>query len=404
MNKTTRKQFPALSRLYNKKKLIYLDGPAGTQVPIQVIDAISHYYKNSNANSHGKFITTQETDQVIDQVRIDVANFLGADGPHEISLGQNMTTLNYSLSRAIGRKLKAGDEILITQLDHEANRGPWFSLQDQGIIVREVRLKKDGTLDYKDFEKKITDNTKLVAMGWASNITGTVNDVKKIRDLTYQVGAYLLIDAVHYAAHFSIDVKSMGCDFLLCSAYKFYGPHVGLLYAKEGILDSLPTDRLRTAAQHAPYAIETGTLNHAALAGVSAAIHFIKSYGKGKTEREQLVKAMNSIAKHEKALAKKLYSGIKKIKGVEILGPRFMSSGERAPTISFYSPKLTAHEICTQLAEQNICAWSGHFYAIKTTEVLGYLDKGGVTRMGVSMYTTEVEIDKTINALKNILK
>lgn len=403
MNKNIRKQFPALSRLHKKKKLIFLDGPAGTQVPNQVIDSIGNYYKNSNANSHGEFITTQETDEIIHKTRKDVAAFMGADGPHEISLGQNMTTLNYSLSRAIGRKLKSGDEILITQLDHEANRGPWLALQDLGIIVKEVRLKKDGTLDYKDFASKINEKTKLVAMGWASNITGTVNDVKKIRALTYQVGAYLLVDAVHYAAHFSMDVKALGCDFLLCSAYKFYGPHVGLLYTRSGILDSLPTDRLRTADQHAPYSIETGTLNHAALAGVSAAINFIKSYGKGKTQRDKLASAMNTIAKHEKSLAKKLYAGLRKIKGVEILGPRFTSS-LRAPTISFYTPKLSAKELCTQLAANNICAWSGHFYAIKTTEVLGYLDKGGVTRMGISMYTTKEEIDKTLAALNDILK
>lgn len=404
MNNNTRKKFPALSRLHKSKKLIFLDGPAGTQVPNQVIDAVSDYYINSNANCHGAFITTQETDEIIHNTRINAAALVGADGPHEISLGQNMTTLNYALSRAIGRKLKRGDEILITQLDHEANRGPWLALQDLGVVIKEVRLKKDGTLDYKDFESKINDKTKLVAMGWASNITGTVNDVKKIRQLTYQVGAYLLIDAVHYAAHFSMDVKALGCDFLLCSAYKFYGPHVGILYAKSGVLDSLPTDRLRTAYQHAPYSIETGTQNHAAFAGVSAAINFIKSYGKGKTTRTKLISAMSFIAKHENKLAKKLYNGLNKIKGVKILGPRFIASAQRAPTVSFYTPKLQAKELCTQLAANNICAWSGHFYAIKTTEVLGYLDKGGVTRMGISMYTTEAEIEKTLSTLKRILK
>ena len=403
MNDKIRSQFPALSRKHKNQKLIFLDGPAGTQVPVKVIDAISDYYRHSNANSHGTFITTQETDEVIQSTRTAAAHLLGAKGPHEISLGQNMTTLNFSLAKAIGRTLSPGDEILITQLDHEANRGPWLTLRERGIVVREAKLKKDGILDYKDFESKINEKTKLVAMGWASNITGTINDVKKIRELSHKAGAYLLIDAVHYAAHFSMDVQALGCDFLLCSAYKFYGPHVGILYAKAGLLDSLPTDRLRTAPQHAPYSIETGTQNHAAFAGVTAAIDFIAGHGKGKSRRDKLVSAMNRVAKHEHKLAKKLYVGLKKIKGVQILGPDF-SSTNRAPTISFYTPKMTAFEVCTELAKHNICAWNGHFYAIRSTEVLGYLDKGGVTRMGISMYTTANEIDKTLKILNKLLK
>ena len=403
MNSKLRDKFPALSRKHNGKNLIFLDGPAGTQVPNKVIGSISDYYKNSNSNRHGKFITTQETDEIIAATRNNIATFLGANGGHEISLGQNMTSLNYSLSRAIGRTLHEGDEILITQLDHESNRGPWLSLQEFGIVVREVNILPNGTLDYKDFKAKINERTKLVAVGWASNITGTINDVKLIRQLTYKAGSMLLVDAVHYAAHFSVDVKALGCDFLLCSAYKFYGPHVGLLYSKSGILDRLPTYNLRTAEQYAPYKIETGTLNHAAIAGVNAAIDFISEYGNGTGHKAKLRSAMKKIAKHEYKLARKLYAGIKKIKGVKILGPDF-SLVDRAPTISFYSPKLTANQICESLAKENICAWAGHFYAIRASEVLGYLDKGGVTRMGVSMYTTASEIDKTIKVLNSILK
>lgn len=403
MNTNLRDKFPSLSRKHSGKNLIFLDGPAGTQVPLKVIDGISDYYKNSNANRHGRFITTQETDEIIQTTRNNVAAFLGAQGGHQISIGQNMTSLNYSLSRAIGRTLFEGDEILITQLDHESNRGPWLALQEFGIVVREVNLLPNGTLDYKDFVSKINERTKLVAMGWASNITGTINDVKRIRKLTYQVGAMLLIDAVHYAAHFSLDVQSIGCDFLLCSAYKFYGPHVGLLYSKAGVLDRLPTDNLRTAEQYAPYKIETGTLNHAAIAGVSAAIDFLAEQGSGRNQAAKLNSAMTKIAKHEFKLGRKLYSGIKKIKGVKILGPDF-SSPDRAPTISFYSPKLTATQICEALARKNICAWAGHFYAMRATEILGYLDKGGVTRMGISMYTSASEIDKTLKVLSTILK
>jgi len=403
MNKEVRDLFPSLSRKHNKNELIFLDGPAGTQVPKVVIDSISSYYRKSNANSHGQFITTQETDKLIAATRTKVAKFLGAKGGHEISFGQNMTTLNYSLARAIGRTLRSGDEILITQLDHEANRGPWLSLREFGVTVREIKLNPNGLLDYKDLERKLNERTKLVCIGWASNITGTVNDLKKVRKLTYEIGAKMLVDAVHYAAHISMDVKDLGCDYLLCSAYKFYGPHVGLLYAKEGLLDQLPTDRLRTADQHAPYSIETGTLNHAAIAGVNAAIDFISTFGKGKDQRTKLKSAMVNIAKHEHQMAKKLYAGIKKIKGVRMLGPDF-SSTERAPTLSFYTPKLTAKEICTALAKENICAWDGHFYAIRATEVLGYLDKGGVTRMGISLYTTAEEITKTIKVINKILK
>ena len=403
MHKKIRNQFPSLSRKHNKKNLVFLDGPAGTQVPEVVIESMSSYYRTSNANSHGSFITTIETDKLITETRENVAQFLGANGGHEISFGQNMTTLNFSLSKAIGQTLREGDEILITQLDHEANRGPWLGLANQGIKVREISLKSNGTLDYKDFKSKINDRTKLVAIGWASNITGTINDIKKARALTHKVGAHLLIDAVHYAAHFSMDVKAVGCDYLLCSAYKFYGPHVGILYAREGLLDQLPTDRLRTAGQRAPYSIETGTFNHAALAGVSSAINFIASHGKGKGQRTKLVSAMNTIASHEHRLAKKLYTGIKKIKGVKVLGPNF-STVNRAPTISFYAPKLTANQICVALAKENICAWDGHFYAIRAIEILGYAEKGGVTRMGISMYTTIEEVEKTIEVLSNILK
>ena len=223
MNSSIRAFFPSLSRVYNGKQLIYLDGPAGVQVPTRVIEAISDYYRTSNANSHGQFITAQETDQVIDDARQNMADFLGAEGPHTISFGQNMTSLNYSLSLGIARTLQAGDEILITQLDHEANRGPWLALREWGITVREVKLLPEGVLDYQDFEAKINENTRVVAMGMAANIFGTVNQVQGVRALTHQVGALLVLDAVHYAPHLPIDVQAIGCDFLLCSAYKFYG-------------------------------------------------------------------------------------------------------------------------------------------------------------------------------------
>ena len=401
MNSTIRDQFPSLSRQHNGNIMAFLDGPAGTQVPNSVINAISHYYKNSNANSHGYFPTTIETDETIDTARQKMATFLGAEGTHCISFGQNMTSLCYALAKGIGRYLQPGDEILITQLDHEANRGPWLSLRELGIVIREIRLQQNGQLDYDDFRQKISEKTKLVAVGYSSNIIGTINDISLMRKLTYEYGAWLLVDAVHYAPHYPLDVQQIGCDFLLCSAYKFYGPHVGILYSRPGLLDRLPTDRLRTTEQHAPYSIETGTLNHAALAGVSAAIDFIASLGSGDTERSQIVSAMIQISQHERQLAKKLYDGLRQIEGVEIYGVSF-DNFYRAPTISFTLKGMTAAEVCKALAKQAICAWDGHFYAIRATEILGLLEKGGVTRLGVNAYNTEEEIDRTLSVISSL--
>lgn len=381
--------------------MVYLDGPGGTQVPQSVIDAMVNYYKTSNSNAHGSFITANETDAIVWSMREHMASFLGAEGPENISIGQNMTTLNFSLARALSKVFKPGDEVLITQLDHEANRGPWLTLRDAGIKVREVVLKKDGTLDYDDFKSKINENTRLVAMGMSSNALGTVNDFKLVRTLTYQYNAWLLLDAVHYAPHFAIDVQEIGCDFLLCSAYKFYGPHVGLLYTKPGILDRLPTDRLRTAPQIAPESIETGTLNHAAIAGVRGAVEFIASIGKGDNLRNKIINAFEAIATHEHGLASYLYKELKGISGLTMMGQDF-SSKARTPTLSFTMKGKTPLQVCDHLAKKNICAWDGNFYAIRAIESLGLLEKGGVTRLGISAYNTKEEMDLTLEEIKKV--
>jgi len=396
-------QFPALQRVHNGYPLIFLDGPGGTQVPIDVINAVSGYYTTSNSNTHGEFITTRETDSIVHQAREATATLLGAEGAHTISFGQNMTTLNFSLAHGIGRALQPGDEVLVTQLDHEGNRGPWLMLRERGIIVREVCLNQDGTLDYDDFEEKINERTVLVAMGVASNALGTVNNVQLVRKLTYKYNSWLALDAVAYAPHFSIDVQQLGCDFLLCSAYKFYGPHVGVLYSKPGLLDSIRTDRLRTADQYAPFCIETGTLNHAAIAGVTAAVKFIASQGVGVNLRESLIDAYRQLGEHEHALAVRLYNGLKQMKGVDIIGQDF-SSRHRSPTVSFTVENNTAQQVCAHLAEKNICAWDGHFYAIRAIQVLGLLEKGGVTRMGMGIYNTAEEIDITLSHLQTLLR
>ena len=403
MHAAFRDHFPALSRLHRGKPLIFLDGPAGVQVPRQVIDAISGYYENSNANSHGYFLTSQETDEVLDGARMRMAEFLGAEGPETISFGQNMTSLNFSLSRAIVRNLQAGDEILITQLDHEGNRGPWLSLREQGIIVREVRLRPEGVLDYEDLLSKVGERTRLIAAGFASNLLGTVNDLALLRRVAYESGAWLLIDAVHAAPHFSINVREIGCDFLLCSAYKFYGPHVGILYARPGLLDRLQPNRLRTAYQHAPYSIETGTLNHAAIAGVGAAVDFIAAQGNGNSLRAQIVSAMQLVQVHEAELLSILYDGLSAIPGVKMYGLS-PGTGMRTPTLAISIEGKRPEAVCQELAEMGIFAWSGHFYAIRAIEILGLAENGGVTRVGISAYTTAEEVLQTVRAFEQISK
>ena len=295
-----RDYFPSLSRLDKKNnQIIYLDGPGGTQVPIQVIEGISQYYIRSNANTHGEFATSKETDFMMDGLRSRVSDLLGSEGPNTISIGQNMTTLNYSLARALSRKLKEGDEVIITELDHEANRGPWKVLEEVGVKLIEVELLETGVLDYADFKNKINDKTVMVCMGMSSNALGTLNDFIKVGKYLEKKNCLFLLDAVHYAPHFSINVQELGCDFMLCSAYKFYGPHVSFLYSRPGLLESLSTYRLIVQDQAAPFIIETGTLNHAACSGVASAIDFISSIGKGASLREKLESAYQKISSHE---------------------------------------------------------------------------------------------------------
>jgi len=398
-----RAQFPSLQRKHNGLPIVFLDGPGGTQVPHRVIDAISGYYKTSNSNTHGEFITTRETDGLIENARKALAILLGAEGPETISIGQNMTTLNFSLAHGIARILKPGDEILITQLDHEGNRGPWLMLREYGINVREVQLKQDGTLDYDDLTSKVNENTRLVAMGMASNALGTVNNIKLARQLCYRYNAWLLLDAVAYAPHFCIDVQSIGCDFLLCSSYKFYGPHAGILYSRPGLLDRVPTDRLHTNMQTAPYCIETGTLNHATIAGILAAVDFISSLGDTEITRASIIKGFEQLGAHEYSLATRLYEGLKKISGIKLIGQDF-SSPQRAPTVSFTVEGATALQMCKHLSEKNICAWDGHFYALRAIQVLGLLEKGGVTRFGISVYNTAEEIDFVLSEVESFTR
>ena len=400
-SKKIREAFPSLSlRDKNNNQIIYLDGPGGTQVPNSVIDGISEYYKKHNANTHGEFGTSIETDKIMSTLRDKVSILLNAEDKNCISIGQNMTTLNFQLARGLSKMFKEGDEVIITALDHEANRGPWKIFEEKGIKLIEINLLLNGELDYNDFENKINSKTVMIAMGMSSNALGTINDFEKIRKLTLNKKILLLLDAVHYAPHFTIDVKSLKCDFLLCSAYKFYGPHVGLLYTKPDFLNKIDTDRLIVQEQDAPYKIETGTLNHAACNGVIKAIDFISSFGDGNSLREKIESSYLKISRHENKLASKLYSSLNQLKNIEVIGTDF--SKRRAPTVSFVHKNKSPNKICKILASENICAWDGHFYALKAIQDLDLEKIGGVTRLGVSLYNIEEEIDRTIEIISKI--
>jgi cysteine desulfurase family protein (TIGR01976 family) len=395
-----RRDFPALGRIVDGRPLAFLDGPAGTQVPEAVIDAVAGYYRTSNANTHGEFPTSRESDRLLHETREAVAAFLGAPSWRQVSFGQNMTTLNYALSHALVKEMAPGDEIVITQLDHEANRGPWLALQERGITVREVALRMDGTLDPEDFARKVTARTRLVAVVMASNALGTVTDLGLARRLARQAGAWLLLDAVHYAAHLPLDVQELDADFLLCSAYKFYGPHVGILYCRPGLLERLPAERLRTQEEEAPWRFEMGTLNHAALAGVKATVEYLSAWGEGGTLRQRIVSAMGGIAAYEHGVGAYYYDEVRRIPGVTVWGPDF--SGPRAPTVSITIDGVHPAAAARRLGEKGIQVWDGNFYALRPVEALGLAEKGGLIRTGIVMYNTRQEVDRLLEAVAGI--
>jgi len=397
-----RRDFPALNRVRDDGlKLSYLDGPGGSQVPQAVIDAIADVYGSCNVNTHGNFPPSIEVDRRMQHAREVMAAFLGAESGSCISFGQNMTTLNYALSAAIGHTLGRGDQVLVTQLDHEANRGPWTRLQEQGVVVEEVRLLPTGRLDLADMQAKVNARTKLFAIGASSNALGTVNDIKLARRLTAAVGALLIVDAVHYAPHFPLDVQALGLDFLLCSAYKFYGPHVGVLYSRPGALDALPTNRLAVQDPNAPYRIETGTLNHAAIDAARAAVEYLAGWGSGATLRERIVDAMNGISAYEHQLARYYYEAVGRIPGVKVWGPDFTDRA-RAPTVSITLQSVTADQAARALGREGICVWDGHFYAARALEILGLTERGGLLRAGVSMYSTPEDLERLLAGIRRL--
>jgi cysteine desulfurase family protein (TIGR01976 family) len=314
-----------------------------------------------------------------------------------------MTTLNFLLSEALAETMQPGDEIVVTDLDHDSNVAPWLRLAARGIAIRRVPLLPSGELDMDVFHHLIGPRTRLVAVGWASNALGTVNPIAQVRQWTHEVGALLLVDAVHWAPHGVINLSELSPDFLLCSAYKFFGPHIGILYTRAGLLDTLPTLKVRPQSEIGPERIETGTLNHAALAGVSAAIAFIASLG-GDSDgllASRLTRAMRNIYDYEHSLARDLYEGLAGVPGVSIYGPA-VGTGERAPTISFTLGNLTAAEVSSRLGHLGILAWDGDFYAVTAVESLELAERGGLVRLGLAPYNTAGEIGRTVDAVRQI--
>lgn len=402
-----RKQFPSLSLTVNGQPAIFLDGPGGTQVPRQVIEAISNYLARSNANTGGAFATSRQTEAMIAATRAAMADFLGC-AANEIVLGPNMTTLTIMLSHALGREIKQGDEVVVTSLDHDADISPWRFLEERGAVVRTVDIhEEDCTLDMQDLASKINSRTRLVAAGYAANAVGTINDVREVVRLAHQAGALAFIDAVHYAPHGFIDVRELDCDFLACSPYKFFGPHQGVLYGKHEHLKRLRPDKLRPASDGVPERWELGTLTHECLAGVTAAVDYIAELGRRSgaegSRREALRAAYEAIRRHERGLAEKLVTGLLQIPGLRLYGisdrARF---AQRAPTAAVRIEHHPPLELATKLGERGIFTWDGNYYAIAVTERMGVESSGGFLRIGAVHYNTSEEIERVVQELRRI--
>jgi cysteine desulfurase family protein (TIGR01976 family) len=400
-----RNQFPALSQQINGQPVIFFDGPGGTQVPSSVIDAIAEYLVNSNANAHGAFATSQRTDALITSARAAIADLLGCNSD-ELVFGANMTTLTYTLSRAIARELQPGDEIIVTKLDHYANVSPWYALSERGVVIREVDINvEDCTLNMNHLQQQINERTRLVAVGYASNAVGTINDVATVVKLAHAVGAMVFVDAVHYVAHGPIDVRVLECDFLTCSAYKFFGPHVGVLYAKREHLDRLRPYKVQPAPEELPSRWETGTQNYEGLAGLVAAINYLTQIGHRvlpgvKNRREALLAAMIAIKQYEKDLCQKLVTGLLQIPGLTLYGIIEATRFDwRTPTVGIRLAEQSPHAIAKALGEQGIFTWNGNFYALGLTQKLGVESSGGFLRIGLVHYNTVEEIHRLLKAL-----
>jgi cysteine desulfurase family protein (TIGR01976 family) len=389
-----RRRFPALVRTHDGYPVAYFDGPGGTQVPRAVVEAINEYLYHHNANTHWAYPTSEETDAIIDSARSVLADFLNAR-PTEIVFGANMTTLTFHLARALARGYEHNDEILVTELEHHANVAPWRALEkERGLKVRMAKMIPDsGELDWDDFSRQLTRRTKLVALGAASNALGTINDVQRAAEMVHSLGARIFIDAVHYAPHGLIDVHDWDCDFLACSAYKFYGPHIGILYGRHDLLNSLDFPKLIPAPDSAPERAETGTQNHEGIAGATAAVDFLASLASGATRRERLRAAFQQLHERGDALTRRLWNGLHGIERVRLYGPH--PGTPRTPTIAFTVNGMPSIDVAKQLAERGVFLSHGDFYAMTVVERLGQTPHG-LVRAGCACYTTPQEVDRLL--------
>lgn len=394
--------FPALERVHNNFPVAYFDGPGGTQVPRAVVQAMTDYLYHHNANTHWAYPTSEETDAALENARQTCADFLNASA-REIAFGANMTTLTFHLARALGMQYGDGDEIIVTELDHHANVASWQRLGvERGVRLKIAKLVPEtGQLDWDGFEQLITKRTKLVAIGAASNALGTINDVGRAIRMARSVGALVFVDAVHYAPHALIDVQVLDCDFLSMSAYKFYGPHVGVLFGKRGLLESINFPKLIPAPDAAPENVETGTQNQEGMVGAGAAVDFLASLAGGPSRRSRLAAAYAALHERGAELTRRLWNGLSSIEGVRLYGPP--PELPRTPTVSFTVDGVASTEVARRLAARGLFLSHGDFYAATVVERLGLGDEG-LVRAGCACYTTADEIERLIEGVNEIVK
>ncbi|HEX9188849.1 MAG TPA: cysteine desulfurase-like protein, partial [Vicinamibacteria bacterium] len=397
-----RSRFPALERRHRGLPVAYFDGPGGTQVPQPVVDAMADYLLHHNANTHWVYPTSVETDEALGAARAALADFLGAE-PAEIAFGANMTTLTFHLGRALGRRWSAGDEVVVTELDHHANVDPWRQLaRERGLVVRTVRFRTEtGQLDMDDLAAALGPRTRLLAIGAASNALGTKSDVGRAADLAHAAGALVFVDAVHYAPHALVDTAALGADFLACSAYKFYGPHVGVLWGRRALLEGLDLPKLEPAPENAPDRLETGTQNHEGIVGAAAAVDFLASLAEGPDRRARLAASMSALHARGQALVERLWTGLRAIPGVAVYGPP--PSEPRTPTVAFTVRGRSSEDVARALADRAVFVSNGDFYATTVVRRLGHAEDG-VVRAGCACYTTAEEVERLLRGVGEIAR
>lgn len=403
-----RSQFPALAPVESGEPPIFFDNPGGTQVTNGVIAAVTDYYRHRNANIGGAFATSRRTDATLHSARSAMAAMLNSS-EEELVFGANMTTLTFHLARSIGETLRPGDEIVLTNLDHDANIAPWLDLAALGVVVKSVDFDPaDCTLDQAQFQAALSERTRLVAMTHASNAVGTVPAVAALIRIAHAMGAMAFVDAVQFAPHGAIDVKALDCDFLACSAYKFFGPHAGILYGKAEHLRRLTPHKVRPAKDTLPYRWETGTQNHEGMAGIAAAVAHFQEIGERSGEmveelpRAAILAGMEAIRKHEQGLAVPLLEGLAQIPDLHVYGLTDLNRlDERVPTFAFTWPQMSPRATAEYLGEHGICCWSGNYYALRLMERLGLEEQGGAVRIGLAHYNTRAEIDRFLNLLND---